>query len=57
MSKMASAGAIKFSQGRRSEAMNIPEKAKLAPLLASHVSVLPVCTLGLTRDTRTIAKR
>ena len=29
MSKMASAGAIKFSQGRRSEAMNIPEKSEI----------------------------
>ena len=29
MSKMASAGAVELSQGRRSEAMNIPEKSEI----------------------------
>ena len=52
MFKMASARAIEFSQGRRSEAMNIPEKSEIG----AAVGFTRICLTSLHIRTDKIYK-
>ena len=50
-------GLLSLVKGRPWEAMNIPKKSEIGATDDFTLSVLPVCTLGLRRYMRTIAKR